>query len=57
MPCDDAGALATGIELVSDDPGLAAQMVQAGRARVERDFCEPVIIGQYRDLYRQLAGG
>ncbi len=57
VPCDDAGALAAGIEFVSGDPGLAAQMVQAGRARVEHDFSAPVIIEQYCDLYRQLAGG
>jgi glycosyltransferase involved in cell wall biosynthesis len=57
VPCDDAAALAAGIETVLRDPSLAAAIADAGRARVERDFSEDVIIARYRELYRQLLGG
>lgn len=55
--CDDAVALAGGIETVLRDPGLAAAIAHAGRVRVARDFSEDVIIARYRELYRQLLGG
>lgn len=56
VPCDDAGALAAGIDTVLRDPALAAALARAGRERVTRDFGEAAIIARYRELYRQLLG-
>jgi L-malate glycosyltransferase len=57
VPCDDAAALAVGMETVIRDPDLRSAMVEEGRKRVECDFGEASIIAQYRDLYRQLLNG
>jgi L-malate glycosyltransferase len=56
VPCEDAAALARGIEAVSKDAALQRAMVSAGRLRLERDFSRPAIIAQYCDLYARLAG-
>ncbi len=56
VPCDDPGALAQGLQMLVQDPALAATLAQTGSERVGRDFGEAAIIGQYRDLYRQLVG-
>jgi len=54
VPCDDAAALAAGIEQVLRNPDLQARMVTNGRARIARDFSEAAVIAQYRALYAQL---
>jgi hypothetical protein len=54
VPCGDAAALAHGIEAVLRDPEIREAMVEAGLRRVERDFGEAPIIGQYRTLYQDL---
>lgn len=54
VPCDDAAALAAGIEQVLRNPDLQARMVANGRARIARDFSEAAVIAQYRALYAQL---
>jgi hypothetical protein len=57
VPCEDAAALAQGIEQVLRDPELAAAMVRRGYARVEQDFSRAVIMQRYLDLYTELADG
>ncbi len=57
VPCDDAAALAAGIETVMGDAALADALARAGKTRVEADFGEAAIIARYRELYRQLTGG
>ncbi|MBS0552217.1 MAG: glycosyltransferase [Proteobacteria bacterium] len=54
VPCDNGAALAAGMEHVIRAPELQRQMVANGLARIERDFSESAIIGQYRALYAQL---
>ena len=54
VPCDDGAALAAGMEHVIREPDLQRQMVTNGLVRIERDFSESAIIGQYRALYAQL---
>jgi glycosyltransferase involved in cell wall biosynthesis len=56
VPCEDAPALARGIQAVLADPALQEKMVAAGRLRLERDFGEEAIIGHYTQLYARLAG-
>lgn len=55
VACEDPGALAKGIQAVAGDASLRTALAAAGRNRVERDFSEPVIVGQYTDLYTKLA--
>jgi len=55
-PCEDPRALAVSIRRLCEDPGLATALVAAGRQRLLREFSKPVIMQQYLDLYRRLAG-
>jgi L-malate glycosyltransferase len=57
VPCADAAALAAGIRRVLADPSLMRRLVEQGQARIEREFSRDVILNQYLDLYRRLAGG
>lgn len=54
VPCDDGAALAAGLEHLLRNPQLQADMVRRGRARIEHEFSEAAVIGQYRALYAQL---
>ncbi|MCB1907294.1 MAG: glycosyltransferase [Rhodocyclaceae bacterium] len=54
VPCDDAAALADGIRAVVGDPELQARMTAAGLRRIDEDFGEAAVIGQYRALYADL---
>lgn len=54
VPCDDGAALADGLRTVIADAPLQQRFVAAGRVRIERDFSEAAVIGQYRALYREL---
>ena len=56
VPCGEPRTFAEGIRTLLEDPVLAADLVQRGRRRVERDFGREPIMGQYRDLYRDLTG-
>lgn len=55
VPCDDAAALAAGIEHTLRDAGLQHALVTRGRARVAGEFSEAGVVSQYRALYAQLA--
>lgn len=56
VPCDDAPALAAGIETLMRDPALQQSLVARGSRRVSVDFGEGPIVAQYADLYARLAG-
>lgn len=55
VPCDDAAALAAGIETVMRDPALRHGMVACGIDRIHGDFSEAAVVAQYRALYARLA--
>ena len=57
VPCEDAAALATGIEQAMKDPSLMRGMAERGAERIEREFSLTAIMDQYRYLYRSLARG
>jgi sugar transferase (PEP-CTERM/EpsH1 system associated) len=46
-------ALAEGLKGLAREPGLARQLGQAGRARVEREFSLAAMVGAYQGLYEQ----
>ena len=50
----DIEALATGLVRMANDPQRAATMGQAGRARVEKHFSLPAMVGAYQALYDRL---
>ncbi|NEX16256.1 MAG: glycosyltransferase [Halochromatium sp.] len=57
VPCEDAAALAAGIQQLLQDPALARALVERGSQRVEQSFSPEIIMDQYQALYRQLAPG
>ena len=50
----DVDALADGLIRMAADPGRAAALGLAGRARVERCFSLPAMVGAYQGLYERL---
>jgi len=61
VPPNDVARLAEAIGALAGDPARRQAMGQAGRALVEREFAEPVIVAQtlalYDELLRETAGG
>jgi glycosyltransferase involved in cell wall biosynthesis len=57
VPPSDPAALAGAIGRLLADPEMAQQMGQAGRARVEREFTERVMVDAVMAVYRDLLGG
>lgn len=57
VSCGDAVALASGIREVLAEPKLMNDLVTRGHVRIEGEFSRDVILNQYLDLYRRLAGG
>ena len=55
VPEDDAGALATALDKVLDDPVLAAAMGAAGRRRVEERFTLAGEVAKLKALFEELA--
>lgn len=53
-PCDDGAALAAGMDYVIRHPDLQRDLVRQGFARIEREFSETTVIGQYHQLYAHL---
>ena len=53
-PCDDADALSAGMREVITNDALQRDMIRAGAARIDTEFGEAAVIGQYRALYAQL---
>jgi glycosyltransferase involved in cell wall biosynthesis len=56
VPPDDPASLAGALSRILADPGLARQMGLAGRARVEREFSESVMVDRVMAVYRALLG-
>ncbi len=54
VPCDDGAALAAGMRHLIEDAGLRQDFIAHGLARIESDFSEAAVIGQYRALYGKL---
>jgi glycosyltransferase involved in cell wall biosynthesis len=54
VPVDDADALASGIREVLASKELAIKLIESGRKRVEHEFSEQVVIGQYLDMFEQV---
>lgn len=54
VPARDAPALALAIEKLSRDGDLRRRMGEAGRALVEREFAEPIVVASTLELYRRL---
>ncbi len=56
VPCEDAAALAVGIETVLGDAALRGDLVARGTRRVTEEFDEAAVIARYRGLYARLLG-
>lgn len=54
VPVDDPEALAQGIRDVLTSKDLANRLVENGRKRIETEFSENVVIGQYLDMFEQV---
>ncbi|WP_295400281.1 glycosyltransferase [uncultured Thiocystis sp.] len=55
VPCEDAVALANGIQDTLADPTLMFKIAERGHERAEREFSRAAILSQYLELYRRLA--
>jgi glycosyltransferase involved in cell wall biosynthesis len=51
VPVDDAGALADAVRRLLDAPQLRSVLAAEGLARVEADFSEAAVVGQWTDLF------
>jgi glycosyltransferase involved in cell wall biosynthesis len=54
VPVDDAEALAQGVRDVLASKDLASELVENGRKRIETEFSENVVIGQYLDMFERV---
>jgi glycosyltransferase involved in cell wall biosynthesis len=50
VPGEDAGALATAIARLLDDPARAVALAEAGRAAFLRDFTQAAVVARWRDF-------
>jgi glycosyltransferase involved in cell wall biosynthesis len=51
VPADDADALAAAIGRVLDGSELRSRLVEAGRARIERDFAAAAVVRRLKELF------
>jgi len=51
VPIDNPDALADGVRRLLADPGLRAQVAEAGALRVEAEFSETAVVGQWKALF------
>jgi len=51
VPVDDADALAAGVRRLLGDPALRTRFTDAGSARVEAEFSEAAVVGQWKTLF------
>lgn len=56
VPPGDPESLAEAVRALVSSPDLRAQMGRAGRRRVEERFSVEAMVGQYEDLFAQVAG-
>lgn len=56
VPCGDSAALANGIQEMLVDATLRSSIAERGHVRASREFSRDVILDQYLELYRRLAG-
>jgi glycosyltransferase involved in cell wall biosynthesis len=54
VPVNDADALASGIREVLGSKALADRLVANGRKRIESEFSESIVIGQYVDMLERV---
>ena len=54
VPIDDAEAMAAALQRLQDDPGLAARLVEQGRADYEAGFTEEAAVKRYLALFDQV---
>lgn len=54
VPVDDPQALATGVREILGSGQLAARLVAKGRTRVESEFSEQAVIGQYINMFEKV---
>jgi glycosyltransferase involved in cell wall biosynthesis len=54
VPIDDEAALVEGIRAVLSSGAFARQLVANGRRRIEGEFSESVVIGQYASMFEQV---
>jgi glycosyltransferase involved in cell wall biosynthesis len=57
VPCEDARALADGIQQLLQNPGLASALVEQGANRVQQEFSRDEIMRRYLQLYNDLLHG
>jgi glycosyltransferase involved in cell wall biosynthesis len=55
VPLDDPKALAAAITAILSAPAAAAAMAQAGRARYQADFAQPVVVSAWRAVLTKVA--
>jgi glycosyltransferase involved in cell wall biosynthesis len=56
VPIEDADALASAINRVLGDPGLAASLVANGRAKFDANFTQTAVIRRYLDFFERIKG-
>ena len=54
VPPDDPEALAGAIHSVLDDPALAQRLREGGRRKLDRDFSEAAIVGQWQTFFAEI---
>jgi glycosyltransferase involved in cell wall biosynthesis len=54
VPVDNPEALARGIRDILASKDLAGRLAENGRKRIETEFSEQVVIGQYADMFEQV---
>jgi glycosyltransferase involved in cell wall biosynthesis len=55
VPIDDAPALAVALRRVIEDKALGPALAAAGRARIETEFSEAVVVARYREFFDRVA--
>jgi glycosyltransferase involved in cell wall biosynthesis len=57
VPVDDADALAASVRRLLADAGLRQRFVEAGARRVEAEFSEAAVVGQWKTLFSDYGAG
>jgi glycosyltransferase involved in cell wall biosynthesis len=54
---DDPAALAAAANCLTAEPGMAARLSQAGRARIDHEFDKDAVVAQWRELFARFGEG